>query len=79
MRMTEACTVIGTLELKAKSKESGILRMFFSLSDGRKIMTLVFWWQRYAGLCEIPVGTVLELTYVPGKDGYFNIKKAVPV
>lgn len=78
-QMTEAVTVIGTLELKARSSDSGMLRMFFSLSDGRRIMTPVFWWQRYAGLCEMPVGTVLELTYVPGKNGYFNLKKAVPV
>ena len=34
----------GILMLKAESRTKSI-RMFFSLSDGRKILTPVFWWQ----------------------------------
>ena len=32
-----------TLEMKAQG-HSGILRVFFSFSDGRKIIAPVYWW-----------------------------------
>ena len=35
-----------TLIMKAEAS-SGMLRLFFQLSDGRKIITPVFWWQKY--------------------------------
>lgn len=37
-----------TLIMKAEAS-SGMLRLFFQLSDGRKIITPVFWWQKYLG------------------------------
>lgn len=67
--MDEPCTVIGTLVLKAESRKPGVLRVFFQLDDGRKIISPVFWWQRYLGLCEMEIGTQLVLTYEPGNHG----------
>lgn len=67
--MDEPCTVTGTLVLKAESRKPGSLRVFFQLEDGRKIISSVFWWQRYLGLCEMEIGTSLELIFEPGKNG----------
>ncbi len=70
--------VVATLDMKAEAR-SGMLRLFFSFSDGRKIITPVFWWQQYLGFYEIPVGTTLRLTYGEGKNGLYSLKKAEPV
>ena len=40
-----------------------MMRLFFQLSDGRKIITPVFWWQSYLGFYEIDNGTNLRLIY----------------
>lgn len=68
--------VEGTLDMKARCRDKYQLRVFFTLSDGRKIITPVFWWQQYAGMYEIPIGTKLRLTYVHGKDGKCILKSA---
>lgn len=67
--MDEPCTVTGTLVLKAESHKPGVLRVFFQLDDGRKIISPVFWWQRYLGLYEMEIGTQLMLNYEPGNHG----------
>lgn len=59
-----------TLEMKAKG-HPGILRVFFSFSDGQKIIALVYWWQQYLGFYEIPIGTKLFLTYERNARGTF--------
>ena len=76
--MTEAEEVEGTLVLKADARNR-MLRLFFVLSDGRKILTPVFWWQRSAGFYDLTVGQKYRLTYVPGKDGYAKLGTAIPV
>ena len=76
--MTEAAEVEGTLVLKADARNR-MLRLFFVLSDGRKILTPVFWWQRSAGFYDLTVGQKYRLTYVPGKDGYAKLGTAIPV
>jgi hypothetical protein len=53
--------------------------MFFSLSDGRKILTPVFWWQLGRGFQNIPTGTVVKLTYVQNSTGQIHLENAVPV
>ena len=75
--MTEAAEVEGTLVLKADARNR-MLRLFFVLSDGRKILTPVFWWQRSAGFFDLTVGRKYRLTYVPGKDGYAKLGTAIP-
>lgn len=74
--MTEPCDVEGTLVLKAESRKPGILRVFFQLCDGRKIITPVFWWQKYLDFYNIDIGTLLRLTYQPGRDGEVYLAKA---
>ena len=76
--MEEPGEVIGTLMLKAESRSPSI-RMFFSLSDGRKILTPVFWWQLGRGFQNIPTGTVLKLTYAQNSTGQIHLENAVPV
>ena len=69
---------IGTLLFKGSSYR-GLLRLFFLLEDGRKILTPVFKWQKYLGFFHIPVGTKLLLTYVNGRDGKVYLKKIAMV
>lgn len=76
--MTEAAEVEGTLVLKADARNR-MLCLFFVLSDGRKILTPVFWWQRSAGFYDLTVGRKYRLNYVPGKDGYAKLGTAIPV
>ena len=73
--MTEAEEVEGTLVLKADARNR-MVRLFFVLSDGRKILTPVFWWQRSAGFYDLEVGARYRLSYVPGKDGYTKLGSA---
>lgn len=58
------------LDLKAEG-HSGTLRVFFSFDDGRKIVAPVYWWKRYLGFYEIPVGSRLLLTYTRCSQGVF--------
>ena len=73
--MTEAEEVEGTLVLKADARNR-MVRLFFVLSDGRKILTPVFWWQRSKGFFDLEVGARYQLSYVPGKDGYAKLGSA---
>ena len=73
--MIESGEVEGTLILKAEARNR-MLRLFFVLSDGRKILTPVFWWQRSAGFYDLEVGARYRLSYVPGKDGYTKLGSA---
>ena len=66
----------GQLLLRGSSRR-GMLRLFFLLEDGRKIITPVFKWQRFLGFFHIPNGTVLKLTYVNGRDNMVYLQKAV--
>ena len=74
--MTEAGETEGTLVLKADARK-GMLRLFFVLSDGRKILTPVFWWQRSGGFHDLRVGERYQLHYAPGKDGFVKLVSAV--
>ena len=46
--MRDEGEVTGTLVLKADAR-NGMVRLFFALSDGKKVITPVFWWQRAKG------------------------------
>jgi hypothetical protein len=65
---------VGTLLYKGSSYR-GLLRLFFLLEDGRKILTPVFKWQKFLGFFQIPAGTKLCLTYVNGRDNMVYLKK----
>ena len=65
---------IGTLLFKGSSYR-GLLRLFFLLEDGRKILTPVFKWQKFLGFFHIPVGTKLRLIYVNGREDMVYLKK----
>ena len=67
---------VGQLLLRGSSRR-GMLRLFFLLEDGRKIITPVFRWQRFLGFLYIPNRTVLKLTYVNGRDSMVYLQKAV--
>ena len=71
--------VTATLEMKAECRDRHVLRLFFVFQDGRKIITPVFSWQSFLGMYAIPNGTVLRLTYGPGRDGMFILRNAEPV
>ena len=75
-KITAPEIVTARLEMKAQCKDKYTLRVFFSFMDGRKIITPVFWWQGYV---EIPIGSFLCLTYIPGKKGQFILKSAEPL
>ncbi len=60
--MDEVGEFTGTLEMKAEAK-SGMLRIFLRLSDDRKIITPVFWWQKHLGFYEMEIGTQLRLYF----------------
>ena len=68
----------GMLMLKAESRTPSI-RLVFSLSDGRKILTPGFWGQLGRGFQNIPTVTVLKLTYVQNSTGQIHLENAVPV
>ena len=69
---------LGTLLLKGNSCR-GMLRLFFLLDDGRKIITPVFKWQKFLGFFHIPVGTKLRLIYVNGREDMVYLKKIAMV
>lgn len=71
--MDEAGEYIGRLELKAEAR-SGMLRVFFLLEDGRKIITPVFWWQKYLGFYEMNIGIQLKLIYAMNSKGSVYLK-----
>ena len=68
--------VLAVLEMKAECKKKDQLRAFFCFLDGRKIITPVFEWQDYAGVKELPNGSLVLLTYSFGKDGKCFLKKS---
>lgn len=59
---------LAKLILRAEAS-SGMLRLFFRLSNARKIITPVFWWQSYLGFYEIDNGTNLKLIYEKNNKG----------
>ena len=59
-----------TLILRAEASP-GMLRLFFRLSDGRKIITPVFWWQKYLGFYDTDNGTKVKLIYKENPKGIF--------
>lgn len=61
-----------TLIMRAEAS-SGMLRLFFRLNDGRKIITPVFWWQKYLGFYETDNGTKVKLIL----EGKFNSKDLI--
>ena len=62
------------LDLKAEG-HNGMLRLFFTFDDGRKIIAPVYWWHQYLGFYAIPTGSRLILTYTKEAKGTF-LKKA---
>lgn len=73
--MDEAGFFFGELVLKAEARGS-MLRLFFILEDGRKIITPVFWWQQYLGFYEMDNNVRLKLQYERNSQGGIYLKKA---
>lgn len=73
--MDEAGFFLGRLVLRAEASR-GMLRLFFILEDGRKIITPVFWWQQYLGFYDIDNDTHLKLQYERNGLGGIYLKKA---
>ena len=71
--LSESGDFQAVLVLKAEARDR-MLRMFFDFSDGRKIITPLFWWQRKQGLWDIPVGRPLLLHFGDSTRGgvYLN-------
>ena len=65
---------IGSLDMKAVAR-GGMLRLFLRLVDGRKIITPVFWWQKYLGFYEMDNGTRLRLVYGQSSKGETYLKQ----
>lgn len=61
---------IATLTMRAEAG-SGMLRLFFQLVNGQKIITPVFWWQKYLGFYDIDNGTKLKLIYKENPKGIY--------
>lgn len=59
-----------TLDMKAEGR-SKRLRLFFTFDDGRKIIAPAYYWKKYLGFYEIPVGSRVVLTYTEKSDGVF--------
>ena len=72
--MDEVGEFTGTLELKAAAR-NGMLRVFLRLSDNRKIITPVFWWQTYLGFYYMPIGTKLRLFYSESNQNKVYLEK----
>lgn len=66
----EAGEYLATLEMRAEAS-SGMLRLFFRLVNGSKIITPVFWWQKYLGFYDIDNGTNLKLIYKENPKGIY--------
>lgn len=62
-----------TLIMRAEASRN-MMRLFLRLSDGRKIITPVFWWQSYLGFYETDNGTNLKLIYEKNHKG-ISLKK----
>ncbi|MBQ5995537.1 MAG: hypothetical protein IJL63_06755 [Clostridia bacterium] len=73
--MDEAGFFFGELVLKAEAR-SGMLRLFFVLEDGRRIISPVFWWQKYLGFYEMDNNVRLRLQYECNSQGGIYLKKA---
>ena len=76
--MSDPEEVTATLTLKAAAR-NGMVRLFFAFSDGRKVITPVFWWQRSKGFFDLTVGETYHLRYIPGKDGMVVLASAEPL
>ena len=76
--MDEAGYYTGELIMKAEAT-GNMLRVFFLLDDGRRIISPVFWWQRYLGFREMPVGTKLRLTYTVSSKNRVTRTAAEPL
>lgn len=76
--MSEPEEVTATLTLKAAAR-NGMVRLFFVFSDGRKVITPVFWWQRGKGFFDLTVGETYHLRYTPGKNGMVVLASAEPL
>lgn len=67
---------IAELVLKAQSYK-GPLRLFFKFEDGRDIIAVTHWYNKYLGFKEIPVGTKLKLIYKRNESGVYLRDKEI--
>ena len=67
-------TFIATLDLKVWGNR--MLENFLTLEDGRKIIACTFPQTNYLGLADIPLGSILEVTFKKAaKSGQVYIRK----
>ncbi len=65
---TEAGEFTATLDLKAYAKK-GSLRSFYTLEDGRRIITVTQYWHNYLGVRDIKTGAKVRLTFSENPSG----------
>lgn len=68
-------TFTGTLDLKRWGSLKNCIVVYFTLDDGRKIITLVWLNTDYHGLKNTPIGSRLKLTFKKNEKGYINLIK----
>lgn len=71
--MTEEGEFEATVNLKRWGK-NGELINFFTLSDGRKIVSNTWWNNDYLGTAYIPDGTKVALTFKKTRKGFYALK-----
>ena len=74
-RLSEPGIYYGTLYMKAEARNTK-LRLFFTMRDGAKVLTPVFFFQQEDGLWDLDVGVEYRLTYEHSSVGDVYLTKA---
>ena len=67
------------IDLMAEARKSGVLRVFLTFSDGRKIIAPVYWWQKCLGFRDRKPGDTVLIEYKAIEDGRVFPKSAESV
>ena len=57
------------IDFMAESRKPGTIRVFFTFSDGRKIVAPVYWWHKYLGFYDREPGCKVRVGYEKKEDG----------
>jgi hypothetical protein len=75
----EPGSYLARFDLRATVRSGSDLRVFFTFEDGRKVLAVAKWFNRFLGLYEIPIGTQVLLTYTRNSKGNVFLTKAEAV
>lgn len=67
-------TFKATLDYKRWGKKRNVVA-YFTFKDGRKILTAAWWNQDYLGLCELPIGATVNLTFSKKRKNTCYLRK----